>query len=166
MNHTQTPSSIIWIFHWNLNIHVSTHKPLTVTHDPELPHNMFHPPLFWPQTRKTAGSVEKLASAEALCYCTIITYTHCRKNISDYLIALDPECLWDVHLCFLSLIQVDNKWTKSAGFWFVVSFFSQLKKTVEELNDALATKEEISQRCRELDMQVGFMQACNPPCFN
>lgn len=31
---------------------------------------------------------------------------------------------------------------------------TQLKKTVEELNDALATKEEISQRCRELDLQV------------
>lgn len=30
----------------------------------------------------------------------------------------------------------------------------QLKKTVEELNDALASKEEISQRCRELDLQV------------
>ncbi|XP_051268665.1 protein Hook homolog 3 isoform X3 [Dicentrarchus labrax] len=34
----------------------------------------------------------------------------------------------------------------------------QLKKTVEELNDALATKEEISQRCRELDMQVAALQ--------
>lgn len=33
----------------------------------------------------------------------------------------------------------------------------QLKKTVEELNDALATKEEIAQRCRELDMQVGLL---------
>uniref|UniRef100_A0A672ZMP8 Protein Hook homolog 3 n=1 Tax=Sphaeramia orbicularis TaxID=375764 RepID=A0A672ZMP8_9TELE len=34
----------------------------------------------------------------------------------------------------------------------------QLKKTVEELNDALATKEEIAQRCRELDMQVAALQ--------
>ncbi|XP_051268663.1 protein Hook homolog 3 isoform X1 [Dicentrarchus labrax] len=34
----------------------------------------------------------------------------------------------------------------------------QLKKTVEELNDALATKEEISQRCRELDMQALHVQ--------
>lgn len=33
---------------------------------------------------------------------------------------------------------------------------SQLKKTAEELNDALAAKEEISQRCRELDMQVSL----------
>uniref|UniRef100_A0A4W6DGU2 Protein Hook homolog 3 n=1 Tax=Lates calcarifer TaxID=8187 RepID=A0A4W6DGU2_LATCA len=33
-----------------------------------------------------------------------------------------------------------------------------LKKTVEELNDALATKEEIAQRCRELDMQVAALQ--------
>lgn len=45
---------------------------------------------------------------------------------------------------------------KSAGFLFVVCMCSQYKKTVEELNDALATKEEISQRCRELDMQVGL----------
>ncbi|KAK5851860.1 hypothetical protein PBY51_023378 [Eleginops maclovinus] len=34
----------------------------------------------------------------------------------------------------------------------------QLKKTAEELNDALSTKEEISQRCRELDMQVAALQ--------
>lgn len=59
---------------------------------------------------------------------------------------------------------VSSKWTinrvemKSAGFLLVVSVCSQLKKTAEELNDALATKEEIAQRCRELDMQVGFTQ--------
>lgn len=35
-----------------------------------------------------------------------------------------------------------------------VRLCSQLKKTVEELNDALASKEEIAQRCHELDMQV------------
>ncbi|XP_061732679.1 protein Hook homolog 3 isoform X3 [Nerophis ophidion] len=34
----------------------------------------------------------------------------------------------------------------------------QLKKTAEELNEALATKEEIAQRCRELDMQVAALQ--------
>uniref|UniRef100_A0A3P9GXD2 Protein Hook homolog 3 n=1 Tax=Oryzias latipes TaxID=8090 RepID=A0A3P9GXD2_ORYLA len=34
----------------------------------------------------------------------------------------------------------------------------QLKKTVEELNDVLATKEEIAQRCRELDMQALLVQ--------
>ncbi|XP_051540922.1 protein Hook homolog 3-like isoform X4 [Myxocyprinus asiaticus] len=34
----------------------------------------------------------------------------------------------------------------------------QLKTTVEELNDALAIKEEISQRCHELDMQVAALQ--------
>uniref|UniRef100_A0A8D0D0Q6 Protein Hook homolog 3 n=1 Tax=Sander lucioperca TaxID=283035 RepID=A0A8D0D0Q6_SANLU len=34
----------------------------------------------------------------------------------------------------------------------------QLKKTAEELNDALSTKEEIAQRCRELDMQVAALQ--------
>ncbi|KAJ8007472.1 hypothetical protein DPEC_G00117860 [Dallia pectoralis] len=34
----------------------------------------------------------------------------------------------------------------------------QLKKMVEELNEALATKEEIAQRCHELDMQVAALQ--------
>ncbi|XP_061732677.1 protein Hook homolog 3 isoform X2 [Nerophis ophidion] len=34
----------------------------------------------------------------------------------------------------------------------------QLKKTAEELNEALATKEEIAQRCRELDMQAIHVQ--------
>ncbi|XP_041753128.2 protein Hook homolog 3-like isoform X2 [Coregonus clupeaformis] len=34
----------------------------------------------------------------------------------------------------------------------------QLKKTVEDLNQALATKEEIAQRCHELDMQVAALQ--------
>uniref|UniRef100_A0A3P8YD16 Calponin-homology (CH) domain-containing protein n=1 Tax=Esox lucius TaxID=8010 RepID=A0A3P8YD16_ESOLU len=34
----------------------------------------------------------------------------------------------------------------------------QLKKTVEELSEALATKEEIAQRCHELDMQVAALQ--------
>uniref|UniRef100_A0A4X2KHY8 Protein Hook homolog 3 n=1 Tax=Vombatus ursinus TaxID=29139 RepID=A0A4X2KHY8_VOMUR len=34
----------------------------------------------------------------------------------------------------------------------------QLKKTTEELNEALAAKEEIAQRCHELDMQVAALQ--------
>lgn len=38
----------------------------------------------------------------------------------------------------------------------VFACVAQLKKTAEELNDALAAKEEISQRCRELDMQVSL----------
>ncbi|XP_041741216.1 protein Hook homolog 3 isoform X2 [Coregonus clupeaformis] len=37
-------------------------------------------------------------------------------------------------------------------------FYFQLKKTVEDLNEALATKEEIAQRCHELDMQVAALQ--------
>ncbi|KAG7477145.1 hypothetical protein MATL_G00090960 [Megalops atlanticus] len=41
--------------------------------------------------------------------------------------------------------------------WYV-DLDRQLKKTVEELNDALATKEEIAQRCHELDMQVAALQ--------
>uniref|UniRef100_A0A8C5UIA4 Hook microtubule tethering protein 3 n=1 Tax=Malurus cyaneus samueli TaxID=2593467 RepID=A0A8C5UIA4_9PASS len=35
---------------------------------------------------------------------------------------------------------------------------NDLKKTTEELNEALATKEEIAQRCHELDMQVAALQ--------
>uniref|UniRef100_A0A673ZIB8 Protein Hook homolog 3 n=2 Tax=Salmo trutta TaxID=8032 RepID=A0A673ZIB8_SALTR len=34
----------------------------------------------------------------------------------------------------------------------------QLKRTVEDLNEALVTKEEIAQRCHELDMQVAALQ--------
>ncbi|XP_051785740.1 protein Hook homolog 3 isoform X2 [Erpetoichthys calabaricus] len=34
----------------------------------------------------------------------------------------------------------------------------QLKKTTEELNEALAAKDEIAQRCHELDMQVAALQ--------
>ncbi|XP_023999973.1 protein Hook homolog 3 [Salvelinus sp. IW2-2015] len=34
----------------------------------------------------------------------------------------------------------------------------QLKKTVEDLNEARATKEEIAQRCHELDMQAFHVQ--------
>uniref|UniRef100_A0A672JZ61 Hook microtubule tethering protein 3 n=1 Tax=Sinocyclocheilus grahami TaxID=75366 RepID=A0A672JZ61_SINGR len=42
----------------------------------------------------------------------------------------------------------------SSGSDSFVDLDRQLKKTVEDLNDALATKEEIAQRCHELDMQV------------
>lgn len=46
---------------------------------------------------------------------------------------------------------------------FIVSLFSnQLKKTTEELNEALSAKEEIAQRCHELDMQVRVL-FCVPP---
>ncbi|XP_061489795.1 protein Hook homolog 3 isoform X3 [Rhineura floridana] len=40
----------------------------------------------------------------------------------------------------------------------VMTAIQELKKTTEELNEALATKEEISQRCHELDMQVAALQ--------
>ncbi|XP_048359928.1 protein Hook homolog 3 isoform X2 [Sphaerodactylus townsendi] len=46
----------------------------------------------------------------------------------------------------------------SAGNDAYVDLDRQLKKTTEELNDALATKEEIAQRCHELDMQVAALQ--------
>ncbi|XP_067295898.1 protein Hook homolog 3 [Pseudorasbora parva] len=45
-----------------------------------------------------------------------------------------------------------------AGNESYVDLDRQLKKTVEDLHDALATKEEIAQRCHELDMQVAALQ--------
>ncbi|XP_068781134.1 protein Hook homolog 3 isoform X5 [Struthio camelus] len=46
----------------------------------------------------------------------------------------------------------------SVGNDVYVDLDRQLKKTTEELNEALATKEEIAQRCHELDMQVAALQ--------
>ncbi|XP_023799521.1 protein Hook homolog 3 isoform X5 [Cyanistes caeruleus] len=46
----------------------------------------------------------------------------------------------------------------SVGNDAYVDLDRQLKKTTEELNEALATKEEIAQRCHELDMQVAALQ--------
>ncbi|XP_016339978.1 protein Hook homolog 3 isoform X1 [Sinocyclocheilus anshuiensis] len=46
----------------------------------------------------------------------------------------------------------------SSGSDSFVDLDRQLKKTVEDLNDALATKEEIAQRCHELDMQAYLVQ--------
>ncbi|XP_060619670.2 protein Hook homolog 3 isoform X2 [Anolis sagrei] len=40
----------------------------------------------------------------------------------------------------------------------VMTAIQELKKTTEELNEALSTKEEIAQRCHELDMQVAALQ--------
>ncbi|XP_053910867.1 protein Hook homolog 3 isoform X2 [Cuculus canorus] len=40
----------------------------------------------------------------------------------------------------------------------VMTAIQELKKTTEELNEALAIKEEIAQRCHELDMQVAALQ--------
>lgn len=36
----------------------------------------------------------------------------------------------------------------------------QLKKALEELTELLAEKEELSQRCQELDIQVHFTHMC------
>ncbi|KAF5920661.1 hypothetical protein HPG69_014698 [Diceros bicornis minor] len=51
----------------------------------------------------------------------------------------------------------------SAGNDAYVDLDRQLKKTTEELNEALSAKEEIAQRCHELDMQcVGGSNYCLP----
>lgn len=36
----------------------------------------------------------------------------------------------------------------------------QLRRTVEELNSAIEAKEELMQRCHELDLQVGSRLVC------
>lgn len=59
--------------------------------------------------------------------------------------------------CFPFLLSVLHKTFWGAAVLDLCLICFQLKKTVEELNDALATKEEIAQRCRELDLQVGFV---------
>uniref|UniRef100_A0A8B9JPL5 Hook microtubule tethering protein 3 n=1 Tax=Astyanax mexicanus TaxID=7994 RepID=A0A8B9JPL5_ASTMX len=60
---------------------------------------------------------------------------------------------------FVFVLQLMSKETPvSGGNDSYVDLDRQLKKTVEELNDALASKEEIAQRCHELDMQVAALQ--------
>ncbi|XP_041815869.1 protein Hook homolog 3 isoform X1 [Chelmon rostratus] len=63
------------------------------------------------------------------------------------------------HVVMTAIQELMSKETPvTGGNDSYVDLDRQLKKTVEELNDALATKEEISQRCRELDMQVAALQ--------
>uniref|UniRef100_A0A9J8AMG4 Calponin-homology (CH) domain-containing protein n=1 Tax=Cyprinus carpio carpio TaxID=630221 RepID=A0A9J8AMG4_CYPCA len=63
------------------------------------------------------------------------------------------------HVVMTAIQELMSKETPvSSGSDSYVELDRQLKKTVEELNDALATKEEIAQRCHELDMQVAALQ--------
>ncbi|KAM8743231.1 protein Hook homolog 3 isoform 2-T2 [Acanthopagrus schlegelii] len=63
------------------------------------------------------------------------------------------------HVVMTAIQELMSKETPvTGGNDSYVDLDRQYKKTVEELNDALATKEEISQRCRELDMQVAALQ--------
>ncbi|XP_029024433.1 protein Hook homolog 3 isoform X3 [Betta splendens] len=63
------------------------------------------------------------------------------------------------HVVMTAIQELMSKETPvTGGSDSYVDLDRQLKKTVEELNDALATKEEIAQRCRELDMQVAALQ--------
>ncbi|XP_047425427.1 protein Hook homolog 3 isoform X3 [Mugil cephalus] len=63
------------------------------------------------------------------------------------------------HVVMTAIQELMSKETPvTGGNDSYVDLDRQLKKTVEDLNDALATKEEISQRCRELDMQVAALQ--------
>uniref|UniRef100_A0AAX7VPB6 Calponin-homology (CH) domain-containing protein n=1 Tax=Astatotilapia calliptera TaxID=8154 RepID=A0AAX7VPB6_ASTCA len=63
------------------------------------------------------------------------------------------------HVVMTAIQELMTKETPATGGTdSYVDLDRQLKKTVEELNDALATKEEIAQRCRELDLQVAALQ--------
>ncbi|XP_030291325.1 protein Hook homolog 3 isoform X1 [Sparus aurata] len=63
------------------------------------------------------------------------------------------------HVVMTAIQELMSKETPvTGGNDSYVDLDRQYKKTVEELNDALATKEEISQRCRELDMQALHVQ--------
>ncbi|XP_041825892.1 protein Hook homolog 3 isoform X3 [Melanotaenia boesemani] len=63
------------------------------------------------------------------------------------------------HVVMTAIQELMSKETPvTGGNDSYVDLDRQLKKTVEDLNDALATKEEIAQRCRELDMQVAALQ--------
>ncbi|XP_032425629.1 protein Hook homolog 3 isoform X2 [Xiphophorus hellerii] len=60
------------------------------------------------------------------------------------------------HVVMTAIQELMSKETAVApgGNDSYVDLDRELKKTIEELNDALATKEEIAQRCRELDLQA------------
>ncbi|XP_037548144.1 protein Hook homolog 3 [Nematolebias whitei] len=63
------------------------------------------------------------------------------------------------HVVMTAIQELMSKETPvTGGNESYVDLDRQLKKTAEELNDALATKEEIAQRCRELDLQVAALQ--------
>uniref|UniRef100_A0A8C9S3B6 Protein Hook homolog 3 n=1 Tax=Scleropages formosus TaxID=113540 RepID=A0A8C9S3B6_SCLFO len=63
------------------------------------------------------------------------------------------------HVVMTAIQELMSKETPvTTGNDSYVDLDRQLKKTVEELNDALAAKEEIAQRCHELDMQVAALQ--------
>lgn len=65
----------------------------------------------------------------------------------------------NVKIVLQALAQNIFKWITESDENLNISCLWQLKKTTEELNEALATKEEIAQRCHELDMQVSLLQS-------
>ncbi|XP_059905764.1 protein Hook homolog 3 isoform X2 [Gadus macrocephalus] len=63
------------------------------------------------------------------------------------------------HVVMTAIQELMSKETPvTGGNDSYVELDRQLKKTAEELNEALATKDEIGQRCRELDMQALHVQ--------
>lgn len=63
------------------------------------------------------------------------------------------------HVVMTAIQELMSKDTVDAtGIDFSGDMELQLKKTVEELHEAFAEKEELKQRCQELDMQVASLQ--------
>ncbi|KAJ1170479.1 hypothetical protein NDU88_002355 [Pleurodeles waltl] len=63
------------------------------------------------------------------------------------------------HVVMTAIQELMSKDTVDAtGINFSGDMELQLKKTVEELHEAIAEKEELKQRCQELDMQVASLQ--------
>uniref|UniRef100_A0A665X919 Protein Hook homolog 3 n=1 Tax=Echeneis naucrates TaxID=173247 RepID=A0A665X919_ECHNA len=83
---------------------------------------------------------------------------NCEQKQEAYIEKL--SFIWHLqHVVMTAIQELMSKETPvTGGNDSYVDLDRQLKKTVEELNDALATKEEIAQRCRELDMQVAALQ--------
>uniref|UniRef100_A0A671RZB8 Protein Hook homolog 3-like n=1 Tax=Sinocyclocheilus anshuiensis TaxID=1608454 RepID=A0A671RZB8_9TELE len=113
-----------------------------------------------------------------ICLCDLVYVVLCNSHM---ILSVELSRLLSVRLCFcrcweyiqtimmmeesvqhvvMTAIQelMSKESPVSSGNDSYVDLDRQLKKTVEDLNDALASKEEIAQRCHELDMQVAALQ--------
>ncbi|KAG7268480.1 hypothetical protein CRUP_037876 [Coryphaenoides rupestris] len=82
-----------------------------------------------------------------------------KKVLKEYIQAIMVMEESVQHVVMTAIQELMSKETPvTGGNDSYVDLDRQLKKTAEDLNEALATKEEIAQRCRELDMQVTALQ--------
>lgn len=85
--------------------------------------------------------------------------------IAEFPYSCINDCFWTTAIrkfCIMFFLVSEIRYCVVCVFFFKKK--QQLKKTTEELNDALATKEEIAQRCHELDMQVAVHFAIRLKC--